>query len=57
MEQIIIAGYIPFTNIQITFGGFAVVVCVILASWFFWSLDIRLKHPEQPMLPTISPDF
>ncbi len=57
MEQLIIAGYIPFTNVQITFAAFAAFIAVTLGTYLFWKREFRIKHPQQLLLPTISSEL
>lgn len=57
MEQLIVAGYIPFTNVQISFTFFAIVISAALAGWFYWSLETKLKHPDPMFAPNIGSDF
>lgn len=57
MEQLIIAGYIPFTNVQITFGGFTAFTAALVAIYFLRKREFHIKHPHQILLPTISQDL
>lgn len=56
MEQLVVAGYIPFTNVQISFTAFAVIASVASAAWFYHSLEVNLRHPVHSDVPPTSLD-